>query len=268
MNVEEGLLNKLMDKLREELQGMIRYELYRGLDRPEANTWTLSVPGVDCFTTFLQSMLTNSLYPKETLSVSDYLSRTTNMIQKFKFFKETGGFLLPSDTFWTVSFMNDLLLGNKTLLHTCHLAHFSLSLAESKDISQLLLALPSVQAYLPSNFSKSHHDSEYVLKICFVLDASTLESTLTQYKLFSSISNFSLPKLCYQFSFVPPSAIDIQILWDSASHLLEALEKIREHEAKLANCTKQDMENRRIVQELVHKSTGDEAFERLLESSC
>jgi hypothetical protein len=267
MNIEEGLLTKLMEKLKEELQGMIRFELYRGLDRPEANCWSLSEPGVTSFSCFLQSSLTNTLYPKETSTVSEYLQKTSSMMQKFKFFKETGGFLLPSETFCTVSFLNDLLLGQKTLLHSSELVESGL-LNELKNLSSLLFSLPSLTTFIPSHFTKTHHDAEFVCRVALVVDNSSVHKTLDQYKFYAEISGFTLPKMSFRFSFIPPVRVEVQGLWNTAGFVLESFNKIREHEAKVSKCVKQDLENRRIVEELVTKNTGEEVFDRLLETSC
>ena len=37
MNIEDGLLSNLIEKIKKELQSLVRYEVLRGLDKSEAN---------------------------------------------------------------------------------------------------------------------------------------------------------------------------------------------------------------------------------------
>lgn len=267
MSIEEGLLTTIIEKLRTELQGMIRYELSRGLDKPEANQWVLQSPGPFPFSTFLTSTLSNTLYPKETTKVSDYLHQTLNMMQKFKFFKEIGQFFLPADNFLTQTFMTDICSGQKILISNSELQFEPDQLSDLKPISHLALTVPSISSYLPSNFTKSHHDSEFTSKIILSIDPKSALDLISKHKLLTELSSFKLPKIQYKFNFTKPSLLDHQPLWDSVSSVLANLEEIKEKIQGLENNLKAESENKRIVNELVSKNYNEEVFDQLLEIS-
>lgn len=267
MNIEEGLLNSIIDKLRSELQGMIRYELSRGLDKPEANNWISPSPTSQPFPAFLNSTLTNALYPKETLKVSDYLLQTQNMMQKFKFFKEVGQFFLPSDVFFTNSYMSDLTSGQKQLITLSQLQFSTEDLAELKAVSHMALSNSVISPYLPSNFTKSHHDPEYVSKLMLSLDPESARDLIQKKKIFSALKSFKLPNIQYKFGFIPPCKIDTKPLWESVSSVFECLEEIRGKIQGMETGLKAETENKRIVAELVSKNYNDEVFDQLLEMS-
>jgi len=267
MNIEEGLLTTIIDKLRAELQGMIRYELSRGLDKPEANQWVLQSPGPFPFTIFLTSTLSNVLYPKETLRVSDYLHQTLNMMQKFKFFREIGQFFLPTDNFLTQTFMTDLCQSHKSLLNTSELHFDPENLSDLKPISHLALTVPSISSYLPSNFTKSHHDPDYTCKIILSTDPKSALDLISKHKLLTDISTFKLPKVQFKFNFTKPTLLDHQPLWDSVSTVLANLEEVKEKIQGLEDSVKADTDNKRIVSELVSKNYNEEVFDQLLEIS-
>ena len=139
----EGLLSVLIENIKKELQGLVRYEVLRGLDKPEANNWVWNSAGVSTFKEFLSTDLYNAIYPAEKITVNDYILQQKSVHAKFKFIKETGKFYIPSGLFLSQEFLEELISGKKQLFLSSAIKTDSLVFPVLKSISSLFYGLES-----------------------------------------------------------------------------------------------------------------------------
>ena len=266
MNIEEGLLSKLIEKLKKELQPLIRYEVLRGLDKPEANIWNLSHAPITTFEEFLTSTVCNSIYSSETMPLQSYMSMKTPHQTKFKLIKDSNLFCLPGDKFLTQEYLKDLMANTKSLLLISSLPSDSSISKELVPHSHLIYDIKTLARYMPSNFTKISHDKEYVAKLFAAVEFDQAVRLLNQVRVAKQIKEFKFQAdLKYRLKFVAPQVPKPDPLWNCITEVLETIETIDCREAALKDAQKDEAESTSIAKEVASRSYNEDFFDQIIE---
>ena len=266
MSLEEGLLSKLIDKIKEELQPLVRYEVLRGLDKPEANLWYLGHTPISTFEEFLTSTVCNSIYPSETMPLQSYMSMKIPHLTKFKLIKESNLFCLPSDNFLTLEYLNDIMSNKKSLLPVSALHSDPIISKELLPYSYLIYDIAALSRYIPSGFTKNSHDKEYVAKIFVAVELNQAIGLLNKVKVAKGIKEFKFQTpLSYRLKIDLPQVPKADPLWNCITEVLSAIETIDCREAALKEIEKSEAEGKKIAKEIASRSYNDDLFDQIIE---
>lgn len=267
MSDEQGLLASLIEKLREEFQGLIRYEVLRGLDKPEANNWQWAPIEINNLGEFLNCTLYNTLYNKEQITVLEFLKKPATLVSKFKFLRETGNFYFPNDAYLTQDFLNDIIEGNKSVLLTKNLNLDPVFFTELKTLSQIFINRDALKSYLPGNFNEKFHDNDYVTNVFITVDPEYAQMLFRQNKIVNDINGMSLPRLDLKLSFAFPIIPSAENLWESMTSAMGMMNELKMKEIQMREIEGQEVEAQKTVNAIASKNYNEDMFDQILEVS-
>ncbi|OMJ65324.1 hypothetical protein SteCoe_38474 [Stentor coeruleus] len=242
MSIEQNLLESLIKKLKEEFQGMIRYEILRGLDKPESNNYLMVPSEIINLDKFLESTLYNAIYPNEQIKVQEFLKKPSTLLTKFKFLRETGNFYTPNDAFLTQEFLNELIERKKSLLLVKNLNFDTYFFNELRPLASKFVNRPSLKIYLPSNFNEKFYDADYVTTVFITVDIENAVKIIEIYKVYGNIMEFKMPLAKVEKEFEAPIVPSSEMLWDSATSVIMMMRNIQQIEKQL-NCEIEERKN-------------------------
>ncbi|OMJ71326.1 hypothetical protein SteCoe_30504 [Stentor coeruleus] len=267
MQEDKGLLSLLIEKLREEFKGLIRYEVLRGLEKPEANHWQWVPEEINSLSEFFKCKISNTIYPKEQITVLDYLKKPGLLVSKFKFLKENARFYFPNDAFLTQDWLNEIIDESKQVLPLSKIIHDDELFNELKALSKSFFARDSIQPYLPSSFSQKFHDVEYVTNIFIALDTNYAKNLSLQFKSFKNIMSFRLPMFDLNCKFIPPALVSTEYLWESLTPAITMLNELKLKESQMKEIELQEIESQKGIKVIEAKNYNEDMFDQILEVS-
>lgn len=267
MQGDKGLLSLLIEKIREEFKGLIRYEVLRGLEKPEANHWQWVPEEINTLREFFKCSLNNTIYPKEQITVLDYLKKPGQLLSKFKFLKENAKFYFPNEAFLTQDWLNEIIDGSKQVLPLNKINQDEELYNELKMLSKTFFARDSIQPYLPSSFSSKVHDVEYVTKIFISLDINYAKNLFMQFKTFKEITSFRIPMFDLNCKFIPPALVSTEYLWESLTPAITMLNELKLKESQIKEIELQEIEAQKGVTVIEPKNYNEDMFDQILEVS-
>lgn len=220
MSIEQSLLESLVKKIKQEFQGMIRYEILRGLDKPESNNYLMIPSEINNLDDFLTCTLYNAIYPKEQITVKDFLKKPSTLLTKFKFLRETGNFYIPNDAFLTQEFLNELIERKKSLLFKKTINFDTIFFNELRPLASKIVNRASLKMYLPSNFNEKNYDADYVTTVFITVDLEYAMKVNKMIKVYFNMMEFKMPIAKVGREFEAPIVPSSELLWDSAASVI------------------------------------------------
>lgn len=267
MEVEEGLLSNVIEKLKKDLQMLVRYEVMRGLNKPEANSWKLVPTGLLSFEDFWLSHVCNSIYSAETLPMTVYMSLPLSHQVKFQMIKDTNLFYLPGATYLSQDFINDLIAQKKSLIVSAKLHQNPDMVHDLSELSHLFYDLEVISPYVPSSFNKVYHDKEYLANLVLVLDYEFADRLLQMSRISQEIQKFQIKQLLkFNFQVLWPRVPEVDGLWQSITETLNSLEIIECREATLKEIEANERGGTKLAKEIASRSYNDTLFDEMLEA--
>jgi hypothetical protein len=266
MNKDEGLLSSLIEKIKTELQGLVRYEVLRGLDKPEANNWIWNSVHFETIGEFLNSTMSNSIYSAEKIPVRSYLSMPSSLGTKFKLIKDPGNFYLPREGFLNQTFLNEILNGTKFLLLNSVLFTDLEVISQLKPLSCIYFNHKSLALYFPNSFTESKHDSDFITTVCLTLEQDYAIKVYEQYCIYSNIQSFKFPKpINNSFRLHKPILPEVFSLSDNISAAIDAIQELSYKDQTIREIQSIETHNHIKAKELLNKDYNEELFDQIIE---
>ena len=208
----------------------------------------------------------NSIYHLETITVLTYFKMSIPLLLKFKLLREAGGFYLPNDKFLTQDYLNDIISCRKSLIFTSSIKNNIEHILTLKTLSHLFYDLEPIAKYIPSSFTKSCNDGEYLANLIYSHNALLALKIQSQHQIFKEISNFKFEKpMRLKIALTVPKNIALEEIWKKLSDTIEKIEDMKSRITTQNEIELRELEGTRIAKEITSKSYNDDLFDKILE---